>query len=91
MSNVAVADSAKLEMVVMLVDGMTGSIVAADKKAVLYTGKGETGIGEITGDALDQRPQFIYDLQGRKREYDATRWEELPAGIYIINGKKVVK
>lgn len=91
MSNVAVADSAKLEMVVMLVDGMTGSIVAADKKAVLYTGKGETGIGEITGDALDQRPQFIYDLQGRKREYDATRWEELPSGIYIIDGKKVVK
>ena len=91
MSNVTVADSSKLEIVVMLVDGMTGSIVAADKKAVLYTGKGETGIGEITGDAPNQRPQFIYDLQGRKRTFDATRWEELPAGIYIINGKKVVK
>ena len=31
---------------------------------------------------------MIYDLQGRKM---GTTWDELPKGLYIVNGKKIVK
>ncbi|MBQ7686268.1 MAG: S8 family serine peptidase [Bacteroidaceae bacterium] len=33
----------------------------------------------------------VYDLQGRKLSGDSERVDRLPKGVYIINGKKVVK
>jgi hypothetical protein len=36
----------------------------------------------------DKSTKFIYDLQGRSRGTDPSA---LPKGIYIIDGKKVVK
>ena len=46
-----------------------------------------TGIHEITKEYTKHSP-YIYDLRGRNLGTDETA---LPKGIYIINGKKVVK
>ena len=47
-----------------------------------------SGIRTIESDSLDFRRQPIYDLMGRRMP---NSWESLPKGIYIINGKKIVK
>jgi hypothetical protein len=44
------------------------------------------GISEI----LTSHPVDIYTLQGRRIRTKATTLEGLPAGIYLINGKKIV-
>ena len=51
-----------------------------------------TGIGDVTNEATDGKNGPVYDLQGRRvadRLDDATR-HQLPAGIYIVGGRKVV-
>ncbi len=52
--------------------------------------KEDTGIGEVTND--DERPADVYDLQGVlvRRAATAAEVEALPAGIYIVGGKKVL-
>ena len=47
-----------------------------------------TGISSWTNDG---EPVDIYDANGRKVRHNATSIEDLPKGIYIINGKKVIK
>lgn len=47
-----------------------------------------TGIAGVSGDAS---AQTVYNLQGIVVKRNATELNELPAGIYIIGGKKVVK
>jgi uncharacterized protein YjdB len=50
---------------------------------------------ETTGiDALGQgetEPYDVYDLSGRKVAHQVTSLDGLPDGIYIVNGKKVLK
>ena len=51
-----------------------------------------TGIGSTTNEATDGKNGPVYDLQGRRvadRLDDATR-HSLPAGVYIVGGRKVV-
>ena len=51
-----------------------------------------TGIDGVTNDAADTANGPVYDLQGRRvadRFDDATR-QQLPAGVYIVGGRKVV-
>ena len=51
-----------------------------------------TGIGDVTNEATDGKNGPVYDLQGRRvadRLDDATR-NSLPAGVYIVGGRKVV-
>ena len=51
-----------------------------------------TGIGDVTNEATDGKNGPVYDLQGRRvadRLDDATR-NSLPAGIYIVGGRKMV-
>ena len=38
----------------------------------------------------DAERQTVYDLQGRKVETGSQNWENLPKGVYIVNGRKVV-
>lgn len=38
----------------------------------------------------DAKRQTVYDLQGRKVETGNQKWENLPKGVYIVNGRKVV-
>ena len=50
-----------------------------------------TGIGDVTNEATDGKNGPVYDLQGRRvadRLDDARH--QLPAGIYIVGGRKVV-
>ena len=49
---------------------------------------GAVGIKEIKSTPVDSN---VYDLNGRKVRTGSTSPEGLPSGIYIINGKKVVK
>ena len=51
-----------------------------------------TGIGDVTNEATDGKNGPVYDLQGRRvadRLDDATR-HQLPAGVYIVGGRKVI-
>ena len=50
-----------------------------------------TGIGNVTNEATDGKNGPVYDLQGRRvadRLADARH--QLPAGVYIVGGRKVV-
>ena len=51
-----------------------------------------TGIGSTTNEATDGKNGPVYDLQGRRvadqLDENARRW--LPAGVYIVNGRKVI-
>ena len=49
----------------------------------------EMGIAPVMA---DQDPRNVYDLTGRlvRRQATATSTEQLPAGIYIRGGRKVV-
>lgn len=52
------------------------------------------GITEYTGMTLTTafaRPVDVYDLRGRKVRSQATSLSGLPKGVYIVNGRKLVK
>lgn len=83
--NELVQDKTKLRPVVVLIDTTTGEAVNADKVGV----SSETdGISEIpSGDELQRADGRSYDLQGR--ELNAAH--RAMRGIYIVNGKKVIR
>ena len=65
--------------------------LGAKQLSVVLDGE-TTGIGDVTNEANDGKNGPVYDLQGRRvadRLDDATR-HRLPAGVYIVNGRKVV-
>lgn len=51
-----------------------------------------TGIGNVTNEATDGKNGPVYDLQGRRvaDRLDAAARHRLPAGVYIVGGRKVV-
>ena len=58
-----------------------------------YTKDGKQAVVTATGiEAIRTTPSVqngvIYDLQGRKM---GTTWDALPKGLYIVNGKKIIK
>lgn len=83
--NALVQDKTKLRPVVVLIDTTTGEAVNADKVGV----SSETdGISEIpSDDELQRADGRSYDLQGR--ELNAAH--RAMRGIYIVNGKKVIR
>jgi hypothetical protein len=49
---------------------------------------------EATGiENLDKaiEPFDVYDLRGQKVRHQVTSLDGLPAGVYIVNGRKVLK
>jgi len=48
-----------------------------------------TGIGAVKADKPLDTSDGIYDLNGMRMQ--ATSLEELPAGIYVVNGKKIIR
>ena len=50
-----------------------------------------TGIDEINVEPTEVQPYDVYDLSGRKVAHQVTTLEGLPNGIYIVNGKKMLK
>ena len=83
--NELVQDKTRLRPVVVLIDTTTGEAVNADKVGV----SSETdGISEIpSDDELQRADGRSYDLQGR--ELNAAH--RAMRGIYIVNGKKVIR
>ena len=49
----------------------------------------KTGIDDVEADNSLYTPKRIYDINGKC--LPATSLDELPSGLYIVNGKKVVK
>ncbi len=50
-----------------------------------------TGIDELNVEPTEVQPFDVYDLSGRKVAHQVTTLEGLPNGIYIVNGKKMLK
>ena len=50
-----------------------------------------TGIDEVNIESTEAQPYDVYDLSGRKVAHQVTTLEGLPNGIYIVNGKKMLK
>ena len=48
-----------------------------------------TGIDEVSKNVAE--PYDVYDLSGHKVAHQVTTLEGLPNGIYIVNGKKMLK
>ena len=64
---------------------------AAKTLSIILDGE-TTGIGDVTNEANDGKNGPVYDLQGRRvadRLDGATR-HSLPAGVYIVGGRKVI-
>ena len=55
-----------------------------------WTIGGSTAIDGIV-ESFDTKPYDIYNLNGQKVKTNATSLDGLPSGLYIVNGKKVVK
>ena len=55
-----------------------------------WTIGGSTAIDGIV-ESFDTKPYDIYNLNGQKVKTNATSLDGLPNGLYIVNGKKVVK
>jgi uncharacterized protein YjdB len=50
-----------------------------------------TGIQSMEDDPAEIRPYDVYDLSGRKVRHQVNSLDGLPNGVYIVNGKKVLK
>jgi uncharacterized protein YjdB len=60
-------------------------------EAVAGTRTYEGGIDEMDRTSEEIEPFDVYDLSGRKVRNQVTSLDGLPSGIYIVNGKKVLK
>ena len=50
-----------------------------------------TGIDDMDVEATVVDPFDVYDISGRKVRHQVTSLDGLPNGVYIVNGKKVLK
>ena len=50
-----------------------------------------TGIDEVENAPAEILPFDVYDLNGRKVAHQVTTFDGLPNGLYIVNGKKMLK
>ena len=66
----------------------TGANVQA--LSIKFPGGGTTGINDINAETGTQKANGVYTLDGRKVS-DGASLNNLPQGIYIVNGKKVIK
>ncbi len=84
-NNKLIQNKDKVNVVAMLVNTKTGIIVNADCAKVT----GVTGIETLSGETSKNAP--IYSVSGMKVGQGESDFARLPKGMYIINGKKVMK
>lgn len=65
--------------------GLAG-VVGSGNVTVTFKLQDPTGVSDVSSD--EAQPQVIYDLQGVKQNQPLAA---LPAGVYIVNGKKIAK
>lgn len=85
-NNNLIQDPDKLSIVALLIDKNTQRIVNAVRCPVLDVHSGISNI-EMSNEATTG----VYDLIGRKVRVDKTSMDDLPSGIYIVNGEKIIK
>ena len=68
-----------------------GNGSGAKQLSVILDGE-TTGIDDLTNDATGIKHGAVYDLQGRRvvDRLDDNARSQLPAGVYIVGGKKVI-
>ena len=86
-SNDMFKDCAKLKGAAAY-DGSKTDVTMANPTTGYFTKKGATAIQQTVADDVAARKQDIYNLNGVRMGNDLDR---LPKGVYIVNGKKVVK
>jgi hypothetical protein len=70
------------------VDYLAEAEDASSRIAMMFDNS--TGIRRITNDEL-QMTNVVYDIQGRRVSEFVIRNSELKKGLYIVNGKKIIK
>lgn len=73
-------------VVIMLKDGTSTSLPTEGMTRLFFSTETAVGIEEVEETTASQKGE-VYDLTGRKLNIDVN---ELPKGIYIIDGKKVL-
>jgi uncharacterized protein YjdB len=67
-------------------------LAVAEARSAIGDDDGTTGIEDLDErPAVEEDPYDVYDLSGRKVANQVTSLDGLPNGIYIVNGKKVMK
>lgn len=78
-----IQDKANLNVVTLLIDGATGEIMNADRTPVVDP----SGIHSVD---TDNKLFDVYNTMGMKVRSKVSSLRGLPAGIYIVNGEKVI-
>lgn len=86
-SNDMFKDCAKLKGAAAY-DGSKTDVTMANPTTGYFTKKGAAAIQQTVADDVAARKQDIYNLNGVRMGNDLDR---LSKGVYIVNGKKVVK
>ena len=66
-------------------------LAASESRSIEGDDDDATGIDEINVEPTEVQPYDVYDLSGRKVAHQVTTLEGLPNGLYIVNGKKMLK
>jgi hypothetical protein len=66
-------------------------LAASESRSIEGDDDEATGIDELENAPAEAQPYDVYDLSGCKVAHQVTTLEGLPNGIYIVNGKKMLK
>ena len=66
-------------------------LAVAETRSSIGNDDGTTGIEDLDEKPAVEEPYDVYDLSGRKVANQVTSLDGLPKGIYIVNGKKMLK
>ena len=83
--NMHIHNKDNLSIVALLLDKRTGTIINGSKCKIEAYGTGITSL-LVNGQAFD-----VYNLQGHKVRHHVNSLTDLPKGIYIVNGQKIVR
>ena len=78
----------KGKMTVVRKDGTNTEVDLTNVKRLFFS-TDATAIEEVKEEKTEQKGE-VYDLMGRKLNFDLSKGQTLPKGLYIIDGKKVL-
>lgn len=81
-----VQNGSNLKVVALLIDGATGSIMNADETAIA----GDSGVESLESGNEVNELFDVYTAAGIKVKANVGNLDNLPPGVYIINGKKIM-
>ena len=92
-TNKLIQNKSNLKVIVMLIDRNSGTIVnAAQTPIEAYNPTGLIGVEDGPAPGISRNGEEVYDLSGRKvNSKFKIQNSKLGKGIYIVNGKKVLR